>query len=756
MSDSKAESRQVKTSEPRGAVPAAADYFLAGAGLPTRSERHRLRLAAGAITLALATVVATLRFHRLSELPPGLYPDEALDGALALSVLQGEHAVFFPVDNGREASAIYALAFTTAIFGRTLLAMHLPTALGSAALVFAVFWLGQLLFGRTESGRASPWQGLLIGGVSAGLLAVSLGQTVIGRTAYSKVTHMTLLLCLCFAFLWQGWSKPASTAHPDRERESRTAAEQRGWWWFLLAGVCAGLLPYTYIPARFTPFLFLAYGLTFLAPLHASNRYRARAELPWAAVFAGVTGLVAAPILVYFVLHPDHFFLRSSEVSLVTAGGGPLAVLGALLVNLWDHLLAFGVRGDPNWRHNYPTQPMLPIWAAPFFWLGVGIAIRRWRRPAYRLLLLWILVLLLPAVLSRDDTVPHFLRLNGAVPAVYLLVGVGMWEAFRFLQDRFRWSGQPVPALAMGAAVTVSILFQGVFTYDTYFRLWASEPEMHKSYRPIWTSLINTLNEQPPNPSVLYLVPSLRGPFDLRYLYHGAAPTRVVDAASPDLAKEVESAYADAGIVSTVRVVEWNAYNREIEDDVDSILYLLNKYGSYLKSEDFAEFQLHSFTDISSAAPWTFYDYLEPLAVEYDGGIALQGLALGQGTAQQSTQFPLETDRDQPLWVALQWGTAPGLKIDYAISLRLYDEVGERHFQKDLVLRDFSFAPTSRWPGQHAVDTMIQLQMPAGLPAGEYLLKVIVYDTETLVPTVVVGVWEPEVTLASLLLTEAH
>ena len=112
-------------------------------------ERLLLKLAVGGILLALALAVVLLRFQRLDALPPGLVEDEDRDGMGALRVLQGEYAVFFPdVDpHGRDASVIYALALSTLLFGRTLFAMHLPTALGSAGMVLAVFWMGRLLFG---------------------------------------------------------------------------------------------------------------------------------------------------------------------------------------------------------------------------------------------------------------------------------------------------------------------------------------------------------------------------------------------------------------------------------------------------------------------------------------------------------------------------------------------------------------------------------------------------------------------------------
>ncbi len=204
-------------------------------------ERLLLRLATLGILLALAVVVVLLRFQRLGELPPGIVGDEDRDGAAALGVLQGEHAVFFTkaVNQGRDAWSIYALALSTLIFGRSLLAMHFPTALGSAGMVFAAFWLARLLFVKDEeSDEATPWRGLLVGGVCAGLMAVSISQTILGRSGYSGNAHMPLLLTLCLGLLWWGWI-------------------ERSWRRIALSGVCAGLLPYTYLPARFAPFLFI-------------------------------------------------------------------------------------------------------------------------------------------------------------------------------------------------------------------------------------------------------------------------------------------------------------------------------------------------------------------------------------------------------------------------------------------------------------------------------------------------------------------
>ena len=224
----------------------------------------------------------------------------------------------------------------------------------------------------------------------------------------------------------------------------------------------------------------------------------------------------------------------------------------------------------------------------------------------------------------------------------------------------------------------------------------------------------------------------------------------------PDLAQKIESALAAMENVSTVKVVEWKANAAWVGDDTGRFAILLSKYGHYLNSDEYPDFQIHTYTDISLERPWTFYEQLEPLTVDYDGGIALRGLALGQSAEQLSSRQLLNLGQDRPLWMALQWQTAPGLDIDYAISLRLYNAEGERAYQEDVVLWDPNHLPTSHWSADEQVDSLALLSFPADLQAGEYELRLVVYNFETQAPTVQVGVWEPEVVLARLRLAEVQ
>ena len=723
----------------------------ASAAVSEKSERLRIAWVTGGILFALMVVVVALRFYRLSEIPPGLNYDGGANGLDALQVLQGKHAVFFPErSNGREWMGIYPVALAITFLGRTMLAVRLPTALASAGMVFAVFWLGQLLFGRDEeSGRATPWRGLLIGGVSAGLLAVSLVPTVLGRTAY-RINLLPLFISLCLALLWWGWG-------------------QRNWGRVVLAGACAGLLLHTYTPARITPFLFLFFGLSFLVPFRPEAMKRIRTELPWASLFVGAAALAAAPILVYFALHPDHLFLRSGQLWLFDPSRSEGDPLRKFLENVWVYALAFGFRGDLNWRHNLPGLPLLNPWEAFFFWLGVGAAVWRWQRPAYRLLLLWLGILILPATLAVEGTpTPNTVRMIGAMPAIYLLVAVGLWEAFHLLKVRiralplradliFQESGTRA-AIAVGAVVCGLILGQGVLTYRVYFEKWAVAPELDGAYHVEWTELAQTLNVLPPDTEMVYLLlnglHSVHYSFD--YLYQGTVPAPMIYTAMPSLAQKIESTLTPMENLSTVKVVDWNPDVLWAGNGSENIMLLMNKYGRYLGSEEFPDFQIHAYTDIALDRPWTFYEQLEPRTVVYDGGISLLGFALGRDEQQLLAQDTLNLGQERALWVALQLRTAPGLDIDYVVSLRLHDAEGGRVYQDDVDLLDMNNVLTSQWKADEPVDNLFHLDFPAELPPGEYELRLVVYDSVTHKPTAELDVWNTDIVLARLQLGDVR
>lgn len=702
-------------------------------------ERYLPLLVAVGIVLALAVTAGLTRLYRISEIPPGIINDEGANGVDALRVLQGEHAVFFAEKaSGREAMAIYAIALATRLLGPSLLAFHLPAALASVVTVFAVFWLGLLLFGKDEeSGDSSIWRGLTVAGIGAGLLAASIGQTFLARGGF-RANFLPLILSLSLALMWYAWS--------------RTGPRNRNMGWVVLAGACVGLLPYTYIPARFTPFLFFILGLSFLIPFGPAAMGRVRAEWLKAGVFVAAAGLVAAPILIYFLLHPEDFFFRSLEISL--SRDGSHSEMGTFLNNVVDYLLVFGVRGDRNWEYNFAGMPLLNAWQAIFFWTGVGVALWRWRRrPSYRLLLIWLGVMILPAMFTYNrGNGPNTLRIIGAAPAAYLLVGVGMWETVRLLNARFPRLKKTFPATLVGALVIGLVLVQGMFSYRIYFNEWRGTPAYYAAADAELAEAARVLNLQSSPADTVYLIPySLsNGHYGFDYLYQGTAPAHVIHATTTHLPQKLESTLAGHEDVSIVKVVDWNDDLDWIGGGEEHTIALLNRYGTLLDSEEYQFFQIHSYSEMSFNRNWTFYDQLGPPSVHYDGGISLQGFAMGQGETQLSTQQTVDLGQQRSFWIAMQWQIAPELETEYAISLRLHSKEEGGVYQKDIVLLNTNRSRTDRWAPEKPVETLIHIKIPDDLESGQYELRLVVYDYETLKPTVELGVWEAETVLTTL------
>ena len=152
--------------------------------------------------MALALAVVMLRLHRLTELPPALFYDEGAHGVDALRVLQGEHAVFFSENNGREGLIVYAIALATSLLahdaGRS--SAHGPGQRGHG-LCRLLVGADPLWAGRGK--RAGHPVARPVGRRRrAGLLAVSIGQTVLGAPRSESNS------CHCFyACVWlcSGW-----------------------------------------------------------------------------------------------------------------------------------------------------------------------------------------------------------------------------------------------------------------------------------------------------------------------------------------------------------------------------------------------------------------------------------------------------------------------------------------------------------------------------------------------------------------------
>ena len=103
----------------------------------------------GKVIIFLLIVAAAIFFptYKISEFPPGLYPDEAVYANDALQAWETkDFKVFYPNNNGREGLYINILAVVFGLFGASLVTVKIITILSGVIGVIALYLLAKELF----------------------------------------------------------------------------------------------------------------------------------------------------------------------------------------------------------------------------------------------------------------------------------------------------------------------------------------------------------------------------------------------------------------------------------------------------------------------------------------------------------------------------------------------------------------------------------------------------------------------------------
>ena len=414
-------------------------------------------------------IIATfLRFYHLPITPPGLYPDEAIDGNNAAEAAQtGHYQVFYTEDNGREGLYVNLIAVLLQYFHapHEPWVIRLPAAIAGVLTVLGLYLLVAELFG---------------GG--AGLLASFLLATSFWHINFSRIGFRAILAPLLLTWALYFLIKAFRSA------SSRAAA-----WYALSAGIVYALGFYTYIAYRITPLLFLLFIPFFKKYPGFWKR---------AVIFIIAAFIVAAPIGWYFLKHPADFFGRTSEIS-VTNSTSPLK---NFVVNTAKTLLMFNVHGDDNWRHNVSGAPEL-VWPVGILFvvgtiLGLYSLWKSWRAktlrdetknmlPGFALLLafLWFVLAMLPAAAS-DEGIPHALRSILMLPPAIVFAALGGTWLYNLIRNHWGRNVARTIAAVLLAAVAV-------FAYIDYFIIWAENPNVPGAFSADYVTIGREINALP-------------------------------------------------------------------------------------------------------------------------------------------------------------------------------------------------------------------------------------------------------------------
>lgn len=155
-------------------------------------------------------------------------------------------------------------------------------------------------------------------------------------------------------------------------------------------------------------------------------------------------------------------------------------------------------------------------------------------------------------------------------------------------------------------------------------------------------------------------------------------------------------------------------------------------------------------------ALWEYYEKQEPEAVFKLHGI--EYARLYPGPKLLTPRIPDEVERrvegsfgdrielvgyrvgpgDEGMAVELFWRAKEPMTENYRFSVRLVDEWGHRWSQQEGQLLD-GLLPTSHLPPGYVVRDRRALELPPGMPRGEYLLEIYVYSPTTGVDLPVIG-----------------
>jgi hypothetical protein len=424
------------------------------------------------ILLALILLAAGLRLWHLNVLPPGLYGDEAINGVDERMMLAGRGLpIYFVANNGREPLFLYLQAAALAVLGFRPFALHIVAALAGILTVPAIYlcayWLLRPAPGEPdESGRgesSAAWAALI---GSAGI-AVSFWALSLSRLALRAVL-LPPLSAVAIALFWRAW----------------TGGQRRHYIW---AGVWFAACLYTYTAARLLPLVPLSFVIleALLAVWRARQERSQGKTVPvqaaqWRGRVIGLVWLTAVcgglllPFAVSSLREPDLVWRRAGQVSIFAAPtpgqvnqslGWPRFIknVGVVARNFYD-------LGDRNLRQNIPNRPVNDLLLAALFTLGWLAALVGLRKARYRLLLIWLAVMLLPLILSTG--IPHNLRGAAGLAPLGVLYAAGAQVLLRAAQK----SRRPNAVLRFAAPILlgVVILISGVWTVRDYFGTWAT------------------------------------------------------------------------------------------------------------------------------------------------------------------------------------------------------------------------------------------------------------------------------------------
>lgn len=440
-----------------------------------------------AVLLIILAIGAFFRFYSITDIPPGLYPDEATNGNNAVEALEtGAFKVFYPENNGREGLFINIQALSLWFFGKSPWALRIPSALFGTLTILGLYLLAKELFSvKNRNTAAIPL-------LSSFFLATSYWHINFSRVGFRAIM-VPFFSTFALYWLFKGL------------RTGKTSS-------IILAGIFTGLGFYTYISFRFLPFILLVPLVYYLWRWRQEKIAGVPCITCAIALFVFIVFVVALPIGFYFLQNPQDFLGRSGQVSIFSAEKPLYEFIKSNALTLQ----MFFWQGDCNPRHNFACQPELFWPVAIFFVFGFFLAIRSLTKEASMskndglaslTLLIWFIFMTLPATLTREG-LPHALRSIGLIPPVFILAGWGaetVWNKIKHylytarVEIRYQKYWPQIERIKKEAAILTIVLFIFISfqAWRTYFVRFPERVDTYYSFAVDFVHIGEYINTRP-------------------------------------------------------------------------------------------------------------------------------------------------------------------------------------------------------------------------------------------------------------------
>ena len=393
------------------------------------------------------------RLYQINVLPPGDGYDPAWYGVDALDILAGKLPIFLPTNFGREVLFSYVTALTVWVFGAVPAAIHIASAIVGILTIPAMYLVAKELFAG-EEGVLSDYGALL----AAFVLAISYWHLSWSRFGVRAIL-IPLFVCLTFYFLLRAF---------------HTASR----WNYVLTGVLLGLSIYTYQAARIMPVV-VAAGFI----IHVAHKRRLAKEDVWNfLIVVGVSILVFAPLGTYFLTHPGSFAERINQTWAVSPEQGT----GSNLLVIWERFIGFFLillrSGEDKIIYYLLGRPILDIFSAIFFLIGMGVALLRIKRSSYQFMFVWMLVMLVPALLADGRATK---RAIGSLPVIVLFIVIGAlvpWQGLSHWAKQWGTTAARAIKYVGQAAIVLALAASAFLTYQDYFVIWGGDQDLYTHF----------------------------------------------------------------------------------------------------------------------------------------------------------------------------------------------------------------------------------------------------------------------------------